>query len=155
MSTSVLRDGEKYEEDKRGGFDGNYGFIAMKFGDNRLDAFVQDVVKPTIRQQLSIDLVDLRDVAQAGVIDDIMRVKIREAKFVIADLTRDNNGAYLEAGYAEGLGKPIVYICEKETFEDKKTHFDVNHCATVPWSKDDPSGFCEALIAVLRRSLDL
>ena len=40
---------------------------------------------------------------------------IRDAKFVIADLTHDNNGAYWEAGYAEGLGKPVIYICEKET----------------------------------------
>ena len=62
-----------------------------------------------------------------------MRVKIRDAKFVIADLTHDNNGAYWEAGYAEGLGKPVVYICEKTKFEDKNngTHFDVNHCTTL------------------------
>ena len=44
---------EKYEEEKRSGFDGNYGFIAMKFGDDRLDTFIGDVVKPAIRQQLS------------------------------------------------------------------------------------------------------
>ena len=30
---------EKYEEEKHGGFDGNYGFLSMKFGDDRLDAF--------------------------------------------------------------------------------------------------------------------
>ena len=146
---------EKYEEEKRGGFDGNYGFIAMKFGDEDLDLFVQEVVKPAIRQRLNIDTVDLRDVAQAGVIDDIMRVKIRDAKFVIADLTHDNNGAYWEAGYAEGLGKPVIYICEKAKFEAEKTHFDVNHRTTVPWSTDDPDGFCNELIAALRQSLHL
>ena len=146
---------EKYEEEKRGDFDGNYGFIAMKFGDERLDAFVRDVAKPAIRNKFNIELVDLRDVAQAGVIDDIMRVKIRDAKFVIADLTHSNNGAYWEAGYAEGLGKPVVYICEKTVFKEKKTHFDVNHCTTVPWSTDDPNGFCEQLTAVLRTSLRL
>ena len=114
LGVNLSLDGwEKYEEEKHGGFDGNYGFIAMKFGDDRLDAFLQDVVRPAVREQLGIDLVDLRDVAQAGVIDDIMRVKIRDAKFVIADLTHDNNGAYWEAGYAEGLGKPVIYICEK------------------------------------------
>ena len=146
---------EKYEEEKHGGFDGNYGFLAMKFGDDRLDAFLQDVVRPAVREQLGIDLVDLRDVAQAGVIDDIMRVKIRDAKFVIADLTHDNNGAYWEAGYAEGLGKPVIYICEKAKLEESKTHFDVNHCTTVPWSANNPVGACEELIAVLRRSLNL
>ena len=146
---------EKYEEEKRGSLDGNYGFIAMKFGDDELDKFVHDVVKPSIRRELSIELVDLRDVAEAGIIDDIMRVKIRDAKFVIADLTHDNHGAYWEAGYAEGLGKPVIYICENTKFEDTGTHFDVNHCTTIPWSKDDADGFCEKLTATLRRSLKL
>ena len=146
---------ERYEEERRGEFDGNYGFIAMKFNDDELDEFVRNAVKPAIREQLGIDLVDLRDVEQAGIIDDIMRVKIRDAKFVIADLTHDNYGAYWEAGYAEGLGKPVVYICEKAKFENAGTHFDVNHCTTVSWSTDDADGCCSRLIATLRRSLNM
>lgn len=158
LSVNLSIDGwEKYEEEKRGGFDGNYGFIAMEFGHDRLDAFFQDIVKPAIREKLGFDLVDLRDVAHTGVIDDFMRVKIKDAKFVIVDLTHDNNGAYWEGGYAEGLGKPVIYTCEKEKFEDKtkSTHFDVNHCTTVPWSTDQPDEFCNRLIAVLHRSLQL
>lgn len=122
-----------------------------------MDSFVTDVVKPAIRRELNFELVDLRDVAQAGVIDDIMRVTIRDSTFIIADLTHDNKGAYWEAGYAEGLGKPVIYICEKEKFHDKDKgiHFDVNHCTTVPWSTDKPHEFCAELIATLRRSLHL
>ena len=90
---------------------------------------------------------------RAGVIDNIMRIQIRDAKFVIADLTHDNNGAYWEAGYAEGLGKPVIYICEKKKFDEKKTHFDTNHCTTVPWSRNDDEGFRQKLVATLRRSL--
>ena len=146
---------EQYEEERRGGFDGGFGFIAMKFGYERLDTFIQNVVKPCLRRNLEIDLVDLRDVAQAGVIDDIMRTKIRDAKFILADLTHDNSGAYWEAGYAEGLGKPVIYICEKVKFEMERTHFDVNHCTTVPWSRDNPYEYCDKLIAVLRRSLQI
>ena len=146
---------EKYEEEKRSGFDGNYGFIAMKFNDDELDKLVRDVVKPAIRNQLSIELVDLRDVKQAGIIDNLMRVTIRDAKFLIADLTHDNHGAYWEAGYAEGLGKPVVYICEKAKFESASTHFDVNHCTTVSWSADDADEFRDRLIATLRHSLKM
>ena len=90
-----------------------------------------------------------------GIIDNIMRVQIRAAKFVIADiLTHDNRGAYWEAGYAEGLGKPVIYICEKGKFDKEKTHFDTNHCTTVPWSRGDDEGFRQQLTATLRRSLD-
>ncbi len=146
---------ERYEAEKRGGFGRNYGFIAMQFGDPALDLFVQDIVKPTVKEGIGCDLVDMRDIARAGVIDNIMRTQIRDAAFLIADLTHDNPGAYWEAGYAEGLGKPVIFICEKEKFEAKRTHFDTNHCTTVPWSRDDDDGFRQALIAALRRSLDL
>ena len=145
---------EAYEIEKRGRFVGNSGFIAMQFNDSQLDPFVEEVVKPAVKDGLGYDLVDMRDVARAGVIDNIMRTQIRDSAFVIVDLTHDNPGAYWEAGYAEGLGKPVIYICEKTKFEAGKTHFDTNHCTTVPWSRDDDDGFRAELVATLRRSLD-
>ena len=117
------------------------------------ETFVQEVVKPTV-EETGFSLVDVRDVARAGIIDNIIRNQIRTARFVIADLTHDNNGAYWEAGYAEGLGKPVIYICEKAKFEEKRTHFDTNHCTTVLWSRDDYDGFREELTATLRLSLE-
>ncbi len=149
----TLEGWERYYSEKRGRFDGNYGFLAMQFNDLDLEAFVRDVLKPAV-EGIGFDLHDMRDSATAGIIDNIIRVKIRDAKFVIADLTHDNHGAYWEAGYAEGLGKPIIYICEKEKFENNGTHFDTNHCTTIPWSRDDDEGFREALTATLGRSLD-
>ena len=101
---------EEYEAEKRGQFSGSHCFIAMQFGDPDLDDFVRDVVKPAVKQGIGYDLVDMRDIARARVIDNIMRVRIRDATFVIVDLTHDNRGAYWEAGYAEGMGKPVVYI---------------------------------------------
>ena len=148
---------EQYEAEKRGRFAGNYGFLAMQFNDPDLESFVREVVKPAVKEATGSDLVDMRDVGRAGIIDNIMRVRIRDAKFVIADLTHGNNGAYWEAGYAEGLGKPVIYICEKEKFESKDgPHFDTNHCTTVFWSKyrDNDEDFRQKLTATLRRSLD-
>ena len=150
----TLKGWKRYKKEKRGEFAGNYGFIAMQFNDSELDFFIDKIVKPTVKEETGYDLVDMRDVAQAGVIDNIMRVQIRDAAFVIADLTHDNHGAYWEAGYAEGLGKPVVYICEKTKFEKEKSHFDTNHCTTVPWSRDESEKFSQELIATLRRSLD-
>ncbi len=148
---------EKYETERRGLYAGNYGFIAMKFGEKTLDDLVSSTIKPGLKQSLGYDLIDLRDVARAGVIDNILREQIRDAAFVLVDLTHDNSGAYWEAGYAEGLGKPVVYLCEKEKFDKAKTHFDTNHCTTVIWSKDksEQEGFVQNLSATLRRSLDL
>ncbi|MBI4968170.1 MAG: hypothetical protein HZC25_08650 [Rhodospirillales bacterium] len=146
---------ERYETEKTGKVAGKYGFIAMKFKDPILDPFVEKVVKPAVRDGIGYDLLDMRNVARAGIIDNIMRTQIRDAAFVIVDLTHDNFGAYWEAGYAEGLGKPVLYICEKGKFDKAKTHFDTNHCTTVVWDHQDGNSFCQELIATLRRSLNL
>lgn len=144
---------KQYEAEKSGQLDGNYGFMAMQFDDAELDFFVEDTVKPAVNS-VGYDLVTMKDVSAAGVIDNIMSVQIRDATFIVADLTHDNNGAYWEAGYAEGLGKPVIYICEKDKFEKTRTHFDTNHRTTIKWSKDDPEQFSKELIATLRRSLE-
>ena len=76
--------------------------------------------------------------AKAGSIDERLRVEIRRSRFLIADLTDRNAGAYWEAGFAEGLGKPVIYTCEKSVFEEEKTHFDTNHMHTVLWDFFEP-----------------
>lgn len=145
---------ERYEAERRGQTAGGYGFIALKFGDAVLDPFLRDVIKPAVGR-VGYELVDIRDTAEAGIIDNLLRIRIRDAAFVLVDLTHDNSGAYWEAGYAEGLGKPVLYLCEHSKFDAAKTHFDTNHCTTVLWRTDRPGEFQENLIATLRRSLNL
>ena len=123
---------DHYEAEKRGVLSGDYGFLARKFDEPELDNFVHDVLKPTVEESTGYKLHDMKDISRAGVIDNIMRIDVRDAKFVLVDLTHDNNGAYWEAGYAEGLGKPVIYLCEQGKFDAEKTHFDTNHCTTVP-----------------------
>ncbi len=144
---------EEYERAKRGRFEGSYGFVALQFNDRALDELLA-TTKAAVREEMGYDLIDMRDVEQAGIIDNIMRLKIKDAAFVLADLTHGNPGAYWEAGYAEGLRKPVVYICRKDVFDRGGTHFDTNHCTTIPWTTDDLTGFCLRLIATLRRSLE-
>ena len=85
-------------------------FMAMKFGDSVLDGIVNEIFRSAVRDT-GFDLRRLDDVPQAGLIDDRLRVEIQSSAFVIADLTHDNLGAYWEAGYAEGIGKPVIYTC--------------------------------------------
>ena len=149
----TLQGWERYEIERKGGFAGRYGFLAMKFGDAVLDSFAEETIKPATKRGTGYDLVDLRDVPRAGIIDNIMRQQIRDAAFVLVDLTHDNSGAYWEAGYAEGLGKPVIYTCEKSKFEKQKTHFDTNHHLTVVWDKDHPELAVEQLKAIIRATL--
>lgn len=145
---------ERFDAEVRGKTSGGYGFIALKFGDAVLDPLVKDHIKPAMAE-IGFEVRDMRDVARAGIIDNLMRQEIRDADFVLVDLTHENAGAYWEAGYAEGLGKPVLYICESGKFEEARTHFDTNHCTTVLWKKDDPERFKTDLVATLRRSLQI
>lgn len=154
MEVSLSLNGwERYEADKRGKIRSRVAFIALKFGVVELDNLLTGTIKPAIKE-LNYELVDMRDVAQPGVIDNVLRDQIRQAPFVLVDLTHDNSGAYWEAGYAEGLGKPVLYLCEKEKFDAKKTHFDTNHCTTVTWGGGkSEDNFKRELQATLRNSL--
>lgn len=65
-----------------------------------------------------------------------MRVEISKRRFLVCDLTDENRAAYWEAGFAEYLGNPVIYTCEKDFFEESATHFDTNHHLTLKWSKN-------------------
>jgi nucleoside 2-deoxyribosyltransferase len=146
---------ERYEAEKKGKLSGKYGFLAMQFNNDTLEEFASKVIKPCVKEVLGIDVVDIREVARAGVIDNILRAQIRDSAFILADLTHDNYGAYWEAGYAEGLGKPVIYLCEKAKFDNMKTHFDTNHSTTVLWTTTEVERFKLELTSTIRRSLDL
>lgn len=126
---------DHYETLRLGGTNYRKAFMAMKFGDTTLDSLLHQFFKPAVKRA-GFDLFKLDDRPKAGLIDDRMRVEIRGADFVIADLTHDNLGAYWEAGYAEGLGKPVIYTCERTKFNATKTHFDTNHHLTIVWDSD-------------------
>lgn len=143
---------DHWEQLRRGGATYRKGFIAMKFGDPLLDKLLADILKPCTKQA-GFELYALNDTPRAGLIDDRLRVEIQSSDFLIADLTHDNPGAYWEAGYAEGLGKPVIYICEKEKFESDKTHFDTNHHLTIIWGKDALQKAGADLKATIRATL--
>jgi hypothetical protein len=64
--------------------------------------------------------------------DLVGRIKkeIRDAAFVIADLTDERPSCYFEAGYAEALPRPVVYIASKQSVlkpgTQTKIHFDIH-----------------------------
>lgn len=145
---------EYYEKLKRGIAESRKAFMAMKYNDAQLDKIVDEVFKPAVKQA-GFDLVRLDDRPKAGLIDDRLRVEIQTSRFLIADLTHSNLGAYWEAGYAEGLGKPVIYTCDKKVFDNPETkpHFDTNHHLTIPWDENNLQETAEKLKATIRATL--
>ena len=143
---------EYFERLARGSVVYRKAFMAMKFGDPALDRMLNHVFRPAAASA-GFDLFKLDDVPKAGLIDDRLRVEIQASDFMVADLSHDNLGAYWEAGYAEGLGKPVIYTCEQKKFEETKTHFDTNHHLTIVWHADRPDAAASALKATIRATL--
>ena len=141
-----------YEKLKRGAIDSRKAFMAMEYGNEELDKIVDKHFKPAVADT-GFELIRLNDNPKDGSIDDRLRVEIRNSRFLISDLTHDNNGAYWEAGYAEGLGKPVIYTCKEEKFDKEKTHFDTNHHLTVMWDAAKIGEAVESLKATIRATL--
>lgn len=141
----------RYDELKRGSPDSHKAFMAMKYGEPEMDA-VFDRFRTAV-SQTGYDLVRLDHRLSAGLIDDKLRVEILTSRFLISDLTHRNPGAYWEAGYAEGLGKPVIYTCKKQVFNAESTHFDTNHHLTVLWEPDRLDEAVTALKATIRATL--
>jgi len=132
--------------------DSRLAFMAMEYGDTRLDRVFLQALKPAAAAT-GFDLRRLDEKPRAGLIDDRLRVEIRNARFLLADLTHENAGAYWEAGFAEGLGRPVIYTCEASKFANEKTHFDTNHHLTITWDEGNLAGAAESLKATIRATL--
>lgn len=143
---------QRYEELRRASQDSRIGFMAMQFGDPRLDTLFVDFYKPAA-ELAGYNLRRIDESPPAGSIDDRLRVEIRKARFLVSDLTHDNSGAYWEAGFAEGLEKPVIYSCEKTFFEENGTHFDTNRWHTILWTESDMAKAANALKSTIRETL--
>jgi nucleoside 2-deoxyribosyltransferase len=66
---------------------------------------------------------------------DEIKAEIRQSRFVIADVTHHRNGVYFEAGFADGLGVPVIWACDEKDADN--THFDAKHLNQIRWTSHD------------------
>lgn len=126
--------------------DSSQCFVAMWF-----DASMDDVYEKGFRAAIAAaGYTPLRiDRKQdlIGKIDDEIIAEIRRSRFVVADFTHDEKGArggvYYEAGFAHGLGLPVIFTCRKDMIDE--THFDTRQFNHILWEKENPEDLREQL----------
>jgi hypothetical protein len=143
----------RFEELRQAKVASKFAFFARQFANDELDALFETCLRPAVLQTGY----DLRTATQrAGLIDSVIEDEIRRCRFVIADLSDDNAGAYWEGGFAQGLGKDVIYICRANGGDGvpKKTHFDTDHRQVVRWGDSvTPEETAQKLKAVIRNTL--
>lgn len=113
----------KIEELEKRYIESRQVFVAMWF-DEQMDVIWEKGIKQAIQDKEVGDFRALRiDLEEHNEkICDRIIAEIRLSSFVIADFTGDRGGVYYEAGYAKGLGLPVIWIVRKDWLD--KVHFD-------------------------------
>ncbi len=157
---------DKYEElDKP--MRSKIAFIAMKFRtDDGADYYFQDELFPkhlvdAVKQTGFALSNPLAENPQAGNLHARLEVAIKNARFVVAELSHSNNGAYMtvaeniawEAGFAKGLGKPVIYMYNKDIGGKPTPHFDVGSDQIVFWEVGKPENAAQSLKDIIRNTL--
>lgn len=96
-------------------------FVAMPFTDEFEDIYQFGIYAAVRRCGYVCEKVD-ESVFTGPIIEQITE-GIRNATFVIADLSLERPNVYLEVGYAWGLKKPVVLVAR----EGQRLHFDLSH----------------------------
>ena len=79
---------------------------------------------------------------------DKILARIRESRFVVADFKLNRGGVYYEAGFAEGLGTEVFYLCEDSQVSkdvEDRVHFDIAHLNLIAWNSEDLPGLSQKL----------
>ena len=109
--------------------DSSQAFVAMWF-DAALDPVWKEGFEPALKQTgydpLRIDEKQFNDK-----IDDQIIAEIRRSGLLVADVTGHRGGVYFEAGFALGLGIPVIWTCRKD--ELNKAHFDTRQYNHIDW----------------------
>lgn len=112
--------------------DSQIGFCAMWFNDE-VKTLWTDCIEPAILdagyEPLRIDGKE-----HNNKIDDEIVGSIRQSKFVISDLTGNRGGVYYEAGFAHGLGLPVIFMCRQS--DEDNPHFDIRQYNTIFWTPE-------------------
>ncbi|MBX3615647.1 hypothetical protein [Nitrosomonas sp.] len=95
-------------------------FVAMWF-DKTMDSFYQNGIKPAIEADgtkcIRIDLQEHNN----KICDEII-AEIRRSNYLVADFTGNRGGVYYEAGFAYGLGIPVIWTIHQDHLAN--VHFD-------------------------------
>jgi nucleoside 2-deoxyribosyltransferase len=110
--------------------DKKQGFVAMWFNKDLKDIYENGFRKAITDSGFETMRIDMKE--HNNKIDDEIIAEIKNSAFLIADFTGQRGGVYYEAGFAMGLGIPVIWSCKKDEID--KVHFDTRQFNHITWS---------------------
>jgi len=132
--------------------EGTQAFVAMWFHDAMDDVF-DNGFYPAL-DSVGYHPYRVDRAAHQNRIDDEIMAQIRKSRVLVCDVTGERGGVYFEAGFALGLGIPVIWCCnsswsirlqkDQHPFDDAepifqlskwtdRRHFDTAHFAHIFW----------------------
>jgi nucleoside 2-deoxyribosyltransferase len=108
-------------------------FVAMSFREETNQTW-EVGIKPAVEKAgykpHRVDKAPHLDRIDAKIVSDI-----KDSRFLVAEVTGQNPGVYFEAGFALGLGRPVIW-CVREDEVDH-LHFDTRQYNHIVWKSPD------------------
>lgn len=126
-------------------------FVAMWFAPE-MSSIYDEGIAPAV-EQLGYVPVRIDRQEHNNKIDDEIIAEIRRARFVIADFSCGadgvRGGVYYEAGFAAGLGIPVIHMVRAADVE--RLHFDTRQINHIVWT--DPADLRQKLVSRIGATL--
>ncbi len=106
-------------------------FIAMWFDDTTEDIFTKGI-QPAVESDNIIKAVRVDFVEHNNKICDQIIAEIKKSKYLVADFSGNRGGVYFEAGFAQGLGIPVIWVVQEQWV--KELHFDTRQYNHIVYS---------------------
>ena len=139
----VSIDGYRHINDSITTVDPVQAFVAMWFHEEMTIAYEEGIKKAV--ESAGYTPMRIDEKPDVNKIDDEIIAEIRRSRFLVADFTHGKDGArggvYFEAGFALGLGIPVIYSCRKDMVD--QLHFDTRQYHHIVW--EEPADLCRDL----------
>lgn len=107
----------------------NRAFVAMWFDSKLNDVWEHGFKSALIEVGFKPQRIDLQEHNEK--ICDRIITEIKQSSLLVADFTGQRGGVYFEAGFAMGLGIPVIWTCSKKDIEN--LHFDTRQYNHIVW----------------------
>jgi hypothetical protein len=106
-------------------------FVVMKFDDPYLNSAYEGVIKPA-GESFGYRVLRVDEIQDSGLILTQVLEHISRSKLVFVELSGERPNCYYEAGYAQALGKEIIFSIRQE----EPLHFDLAGYRFIQWQTE-------------------